>query len=120
MIALVDCYTRALPYGVFTIDASGEEVLLLFSFQEQREFCLHPAAPEKGWRPKEATAGDSVSSLLGLARGWRRRRSVHCWAPRGICHDGRPQGGGHGGRSDGHAAHGGCCSWGSSSSRATS
>jgi hypothetical protein len=83
MIALVDCYTRALPYGVFTIDASGEEVPLLFSFQEQGELCLHPAAPEKGWRPKEGIAGDSVSSLLGLARGWRRRRSVHFAGPRG-------------------------------------
>jgi len=40
IIALVDRYTRDRPpHGVFTIDASGEAVLLLFGFQGEGRLC---------------------------------------------------------------------------------
>jgi hypothetical protein len=51
---------------VLTIDAGGETVLPLFSFQEVGEFFLSLEAAEADWWPRETTTGELVSLLLGL------------------------------------------------------
>jgi hypothetical protein len=51
---------------VLTIDAGGETVLPVFSFQEEGEFFLSFEATEAGWWPRETTTGELVSVLLGL------------------------------------------------------
>jgi hypothetical protein len=51
---------------VLTIDAGGETVLPLFSFQEEVELFLHPQAKGADWWPRETTTGELVSLLLGL------------------------------------------------------
>jgi hypothetical protein len=51
---------------VLTIDAGGETVLPLFSFQEEGEFFLSLEAAEADWWPRETTTGELVSLLLGL------------------------------------------------------
>jgi hypothetical protein len=51
---------------VLTIDASGETVLPVFSFQEEGESFLHSEALVADWWPRETTAGELVSLLLGL------------------------------------------------------
>ncbi len=57
------------PHGrmeVLTIDAGGETVLPLFSFQEEVELFLHLQAKGADWWPRETTTGELVSLLLGL------------------------------------------------------
>ena len=59
--------TRA--YGwreVLTINAGGEKVLPVFSFQEEGECFLGLEASEAGWWTRETTTGELVSLLLGL------------------------------------------------------
>ena len=59
--------TRA--HGVMemlTIDAGGETVLPVFSFQEEGEFFLRLEATGADWWPRETTTGELVSLLLGL------------------------------------------------------
>ena len=51
---------------VLTIDAGGETVLPVFSFQEKGEFFLSLEAAEADWWPRETTTGELVSLLLGL------------------------------------------------------
>jgi hypothetical protein len=51
---------------VLTIDAGGETVLPLFSFQEEVELFLHLQAKGVDWWPRETTTGELVSLLLGL------------------------------------------------------
>ena len=51
---------------VLTIDAGGETVLPVFSFQEEGEFFLGLEAAEAEWWPRETTTGELVSLLLGL------------------------------------------------------
>ena len=51
---------------VLTIDAGGETVLPVFSFQEEGEFFLSLEAAEADWWPRETTTGELVSLLLGL------------------------------------------------------
>lgn len=51
---------------VLTIDAGGETVLPLFSFQEGVELFLHLQARGADWWPRETTTGELVSLLLGL------------------------------------------------------
>ena len=51
---------------VLTIDAGGETVLPLFSFQEGVELFLHLQAKGADWWPRETTTGELVSLLLGL------------------------------------------------------
>ncbi len=51
---------------VLTIDAGGETVLPIFSFQEEGEFFLSLEAAEADWWPRETTTGELVSLLLGL------------------------------------------------------
>jgi hypothetical protein len=51
---------------VLTIDAGGETVLPVFSFQEEGEFFLSLEAAEADWWPWETTTGELVSLLLGL------------------------------------------------------
>src|SRR5215204_1246508 len=51
---------------VLTIDAGGETVLPLFSFQEGVELFLHLQARGADWWPRETTLGELVSLLLGL------------------------------------------------------
>jgi hypothetical protein len=51
---------------VLTIDADGETVLPVFSFQEDGEFFLSLEATEADWWPRETTTGELVSLLLGL------------------------------------------------------
>jgi hypothetical protein len=51
---------------VLTIDAGGETVLPVFSFQEEGELFLRLEATEAGWWPRETTTGELVSLLLGL------------------------------------------------------
>ena len=51
---------------VLTIDAGGETVLPLFSFQEEVELFLHLQAKGADWWPRETTTGELVSLLLGL------------------------------------------------------
>ena len=51
---------------VLTIDAGGETVLPVFSFQEEGEFFLSLETTEADWRPRETTTGELVSLLLGL------------------------------------------------------
>jgi hypothetical protein len=50
---------------VLTIDAGGETVLPVFSFQEEGEFFLDLEATEADWWPRETTPGELVSLLLG-------------------------------------------------------
>jgi hypothetical protein len=50
---------------MLTIDADGETVLLVFSFQEEGEFFLRLEATGAGWWPREITARELVSLLLG-------------------------------------------------------
>jgi hypothetical protein len=54
---------------VLTIDAGGETVLPVFSFQEEGELFLRLEATEAGWWPRETTTGELVSLLLGLCSG---------------------------------------------------
>jgi hypothetical protein len=54
---------------VLTIDADGETVLPVFSFQEEGEFFLRLEATEADWWPRETTTGELVSLLLGLCAG---------------------------------------------------
>ena len=51
---------------VLTIDAGGETVLPIFSFQEEVELFLHLQAKGADWWPRETTTGELVSLLLGL------------------------------------------------------
>ena len=51
---------------VLTLDAGGEMVLPIFSFQEEGELFLRLEASEANWRPRETTTGELVSLLLGL------------------------------------------------------
>jgi hypothetical protein len=51
---------------VLTIDAGGETVLPVFSFQEEVELFLHLQAKGADWWPRETTTGELVSLLLGL------------------------------------------------------
>jgi hypothetical protein len=51
---------------VLTIDAGGETVLPVFSFQEGGEFFLGLEATEAHWWTREAATGELVSLLLGL------------------------------------------------------
>ncbi len=51
---------------VLTIDAGGETVLPVFSFQEEGEFFLSLEAAEADWGLRETTTGELVSLLLGL------------------------------------------------------
>ena len=51
---------------VLTIDAGGETVLPVFSFQEEGEFFLSLEAVEADWWLRETTTGELVSLLLGL------------------------------------------------------
>jgi hypothetical protein len=51
---------------VLTIDAGGETVLPLFSFQEEVELFLHIQAKGADWWPRETTTGELASLLLGL------------------------------------------------------
>jgi hypothetical protein len=51
---------------VLTIDAGGETVLPVFSFQEEGEFFLSLEAAEANWWPRQTTTGELVSLLLGL------------------------------------------------------
>jgi hypothetical protein len=51
---------------VLTIDAGGETVLPLFSFQEEVEFFLHLQTKGADWWPRETTTGELASLLLGL------------------------------------------------------
>ena len=51
---------------VLTIDAGGETVLPLFSFQEEVELFLQLQAKGADWWPRETTTGELVSLLLGL------------------------------------------------------
>ncbi len=51
---------------VLTIDAGGETVLPVFSFQEEGEFFLSREATEADWWPRQTTTGELVSLLLGL------------------------------------------------------
>jgi hypothetical protein len=52
--------------GVLTIDAGGETLLPVFSFQEEGELFLRLEATEAVWWPRETTTGELVSLLLGL------------------------------------------------------
>jgi hypothetical protein len=54
---------------VLTIDAGGETVLPVFSFQEEGELFLSLEAAEADWWPRETTTGELVSLLLGLCAG---------------------------------------------------
>jgi hypothetical protein len=54
---------------VLTIDAAGETVLPVFSFQEEGEFFLSLEATEADWWPRETTTGELLSLLLGLCAG---------------------------------------------------
>jgi hypothetical protein len=51
---------------VLTIDAGGETLLPVFSFQEEGELFLRLEATEADWWPRETTTGELVSLLLGL------------------------------------------------------
>ena len=51
---------------VLTIDAGGETVLPLFSFQEEVELFLHLQVKGADWWPRETTTGELASLLLGL------------------------------------------------------
>jgi hypothetical protein len=51
---------------VLTIDAGGETVLPIFSFQEEGELFLRHEAAEADWLPRETSTGELVSLLLGL------------------------------------------------------
>jgi len=51
---------------VLTIDAGGETVLPLFSFQEEGEFYLAHQSASVASRLRETTTGELVSLLLGL------------------------------------------------------
>jgi hypothetical protein len=51
---------------VLTIDAGGESVLPVFSFQEEGEFFLSLEATEANWCIRETTTGELASLLLGL------------------------------------------------------
>jgi hypothetical protein len=50
---------------VLTIDAGGETVLPVFSFQEEGELFLRLEATAADWWPRETTTGELVSLLLG-------------------------------------------------------
>jgi hypothetical protein len=54
---------------VLTIDAGGETVLPVFSFQEEGEFFLHLEVREADLWLRETTTGELVSLLLGLCSG---------------------------------------------------
>jgi len=54
---------------VLTIDAGGETVLPVFSFQEEGESFLDLEVTEADWWPRETTTGELVSLLLGLCAG---------------------------------------------------
>jgi hypothetical protein len=51
---------------VLTLDASGEVVLPIFSFQEEGELFLRLEATEADWWPRETSTGELVSLLLCL------------------------------------------------------
>jgi hypothetical protein len=51
---------------VLTLDAGGEIVLPIFSFQEEGELFLRLESTEANWWPRETTTGELVSLLLGL------------------------------------------------------
>ena len=51
---------------VLTLDAGGELVLPIFSFQEEGELFLRHETTEANWWPRETTTGELVSLLLGL------------------------------------------------------
>jgi hypothetical protein len=54
---------------VLTLDAGGETVLPVFSFQEEGELFLRLGATEADWWLRETTTGELVSLLLGLCAG---------------------------------------------------
>ena len=59
--------TRARDWiEVLTVDAGGETVLPVFSFQEEGEFFLRFVTKEADWWTRETTTGELVSLLLGL------------------------------------------------------
>jgi hypothetical protein len=49
-----------------------EEVLPVFSFEEEAEIFLRFEMPETGWRARKTTAGELVSLLCGLCAGVRK------------------------------------------------
>ncbi len=51
---------------VLTIEAGGETVLPVFSFQEEGEFFLGLEATKADWWTRETSTGELVSLLLGL------------------------------------------------------
>ena len=51
---------------VLTLDAGGELVLPIFSFQEEGELFLRHETTEANWWPRETTTGELASLLLGL------------------------------------------------------
>jgi hypothetical protein len=54
---------------VLTLDAGGETVLPVFSFQDEGEIFLRLGAAEADWYLRETTTGELVSLLLGLCAG---------------------------------------------------
>jgi hypothetical protein len=54
---------------VFTIDIGGEKMLPVFSFEGEGESYLRSEALAADWWPRETTAGELVSLLLGLCAG---------------------------------------------------
>jgi hypothetical protein len=51
---------------VLTLDAGGETVLPVFSFQEEGEIFLRLESTKADWWPRETPTGELVSLLLGL------------------------------------------------------
>ena len=51
---------------MLTIDAGGETVLPVFSFQEKCEIFLGLEATQADWWPRETTTGELISLVLGL------------------------------------------------------
>ncbi len=51
---------------VLTIDAGGETVLPVFSFQEEGEFFLGLEVTKADWWTRETSTGELVSLLMGL------------------------------------------------------
>lgn len=47
----------------------GEEVLPVFSFEEEAELFLRYQVPDSGWTVRESTAGELASVLYGLCSG---------------------------------------------------
>ena len=55
---------------ILTIIPDGEEEILpVFSFEEEAELFLQGEAPGRGWTARETTPGELVSILYGLCLG---------------------------------------------------